>query len=210
MNIAISQRIDKIEGYDELRDSIDQRMIDWVLTAGFKPILVPNALINIEMPIEKQETINNWIDEYNINGIILSGGNNIGEMIQRDLTESFLLSWAEKNNIPVVGICRGMQMMGIYDNASLKKVNGHTNTIHNLIFSKDFNFPNPVNSYHDYSLVSCPNSFKVIAKSEDGNIEAISHKSLPWEGWMWHPERDEEYSEINIERLVDIMEPKNQ
>ena len=52
-------------------------------------------------------------------------------------------------------------------------------------------------------------SFKIIAHSEDGNIEAIIHKDLSWEGWMWHPERDEEFSELNKERLKKVMGLKN-
>ena len=209
MNIAISQRIDKIDEYNEFRDSIDQRMVDWIIESGFKPILVPNSLIKINKPLDKQKTLKNWIEDCNISGIVLSGGNNIGDMPKRDLTESFLLSWAEKNNIPVLGICRGMQMMGIYDNGSLKKVDGHTNTFHNIVFKENFEFPNKVNSYHDFSLSSCPKSFKIIAHSEDGNIEAILHKDLSWEGWMWHPERDEEFSELNKERLKKVMGLKN-
>ena len=46
-----------------------------------------------------------------INGIILSGGNNIGDVKERDITETYLLKYAETNEIPVLGICRGMQML---------------------------------------------------------------------------------------------------
>ena len=77
-------------------------------------------------------------------------------MPKRDLTESFLLSWAEKNNIPVLGILSRNANDGVYDNGSLKKVDGHTNTFHNLVFKENFEFPSQVNSYHDFSLSSCP------------------------------------------------------
>ena len=40
--------------------------------------------------------------------------------------------------------------------------------------------------------------FNIIAKSSDGEIEGIKHSSLPWEGWMWHPERDKEINKINF------------
>jgi putative glutamine amidotransferase len=41
----------------------------------------------------------------------------------------------------------------------------------------------------------------VIARSEDGSIEAIRHTSLLWEGWMWHPEREETFASHDIRRL---------
>ena len=51
-------------------------------------------------------------------------------------------------------------------------------------------WPNEVNSYHKWAIVDCPSNFEVKAHSDDNVIEAIRHKKLPWEGWMWHPERD--------------------
>ena len=46
-----------------------------------------------------------------------------------------------------------------------------------------------VNSFHQYGFLKCPPFFKVLAKSNDGVIEAVSHEELNWEGWMWHPEK---------------------
>ena len=36
---------------------------------------------------------------------------------------------------------------------------------------------------------------------EHGVIEAIRHATLPWEGWMWHPEREPVLHRQDIERL---------
>jgi putative glutamine amidotransferase len=57
------------------------------------------------------------------------------------------------------------------------------------------------NSYHGFSLASCPEGFEVLAQSEDGEIEAIRHQSLPWEGWMWHPEREALFSARDVQRI---------
>jgi putative glutamine amidotransferase len=57
------------------------------------------------------------------------------------------------------------------------------------------------NSYHTQGLLSCPDGFTVLASSEDGEIEAIRHQTLLWEGWMWHPERSQDFAARDIERL---------
>jgi len=58
-----------------------------------------------------------------------------------------------------------------------------------------------VNSFHDFSPDGCPPGFEVLATAEDGELEAIRHARLPWEGWMWHPEREERFSPHDVSRL---------
>ena len=205
MNILITQRVDKIESYNEYRDSIDQRMISWVSGLGLNAITISNTLANCNNSLNNQPILNKWLRNISIDAIILSGGNNIDEVPQRDLTEKYLINKAIREHIPMLGICRGMQMMGIFDGAKLIKIDHHVNSTHPLIHNHDQDFPSKVNSYHNYSLESCPKSYKVIATSEDGSIEAISHKELPWEGWMWHPERDAIISEINNTRFMRLI-----
>lgn len=206
MNIGISQRIDTIDNYGEIRDSIDQRMVNWVSSMAYMPILIPNSLVDVSLPIEQQLLLKEWVNLMEIDAVILSGGNNLGEMIQRDLTEKYLLSWAEQNHIPVLGICRGMQMMGVYGDGQLEEVDNHVRTRHQLRFdTKKEKFSESVNSYHDQSLVDCPHEFEVLATSEDGSLEAMAHKELPWEGWMWHPERENVISTIDIDRFKKLI-----
>ena len=120
MNIIITQRVDKIKEYNEIRDSVDQRLISWVSEIGFNPIILPNSLAEIDRKINDQLKLDKWMSSLKINGIILSGGNNIGDVKERDITETYLLKYAETNEIPVLGICRGMQMLAVYDGAKLK------------------------------------------------------------------------------------------
>ena len=143
----------------------------------------------------------------NICALLLSGGNDIGAIPQRDLTENCLLSWAEKNRKPVLGICRGMQMMGVYAGGKLVEVDGHVRTRHQLEMSdNNINiFSESVNSYHNQVLQECPDGFDILAKSEDGNLEAMKHKELPWEAWMWHPEREENFTKKALQKAYDKM-----
>ena len=47
--------------------------------------------------------------------------------------------------------------------------------------------------------------YEILAESEDGIIEAISHKKLPWEGWMWHPEREEQFVTNDKNRFITLV-----
>lgn len=205
--IGITQRVDKVESYKECRDALDQRLINWVVTSGFIPVPIPNSLIDINSSVNFQPVIDKWLQILNIKAILLSGGNDIGDILQRDLTENYLLSWAEQNVVPVLGICRGMQMMGVWDGGKLIEVEGHVSVHHKLqIVDEELQvYPELVNSYHNQVLEKCPNSFKILAKSEDGNIEAMRHKSLPWEAWMWHPERECEFLKSDQDRFKKLM-----
>ena len=44
--VGITQRIDSVAGRDELRDTLDQRLSQWLVSAGFLPIVIPNTFSN--------------------------------------------------------------------------------------------------------------------------------------------------------------------
>ena len=199
--LAISQRIDFIKKRNEFRDSIDQRLLEFVQDAGYLVFPVPNTFfLKKNSRIESEMILNLWLSSISPDGIILSGGNDLGSYIQRDFTEYELLKYAEKNLLPVLGICRGMQIMGNFAGVNLTRVKGHIRTRHKIIGKLD----REVNSYHKKSLEKCPNNYEVIYKSEDNVIEAIRHNVLPWEGWMWHPEREfpiQDFDKIRFKSL---------
>lgn len=198
----ISQRIDRPQGYSEARDALDQRLTSMVLYAGYIPVAVPNCLEKNTFSNQNYNfSLNNWMGKINPDAIILSGGNDVGSEPIRDVTEEKLLSYSEENHLPVLGICRGMQMIGILGGATLKKVKNHVNTRHNI----KGEITREVNSYHNYVLNSCPEGFSVLARSEDGYIEAIKHDVLSWEGWMWHPERESYFCGSDIERMQKLF-----
>lgn len=134
--------------------------------------------------------------------LVLSGGNDIGEYPERDATERHLLTWAAANRIPVLGICRGLQMMAVWAGGNLVPVEGHVRTRHALsVSAPQGEWSASVNSFHNWGLSSCPDGFEIAAQAEDGGIEAIRHIELPWEGWMWHPEREETFAPQDTARL---------
>ncbi len=199
--IAISQRVDIQQDRNETRDSLDQKLVEFLFIAGFQSVPVPNFL-GITMGQEgKYEHIDNWLFRIKPKGIVLSGGNDIGEFSNRDLVEKRLLIYAKRQKIPLLGICRGMQMMATFEGIELHLVKGHVRTKHKVIGEIN----RTTNSFHNFALATCSDKYKVLAKSEDGEIEAIRHLTLPWEGWMWHPERDGAFNDEDINRIKNLF-----
>ena len=99
--IIITQRYEKIGKFNELRDNIDSRLPNLVQKLGYTPILLPNNLNNLKQ----------FIKNISPKGIILSGG---GDALKKDLRyiiENELIKISIKKDIPIIGICRGAQVL---------------------------------------------------------------------------------------------------
>ena len=182
----------------EKRDCIDSRLVDFLRSMTFECLTIPNGMSQ-----------SSFIPEHAMpTGIVLSGGNTIGDEPQRDDTERLLLDLAVAEKIPVFGICRGMQMMNNYLSGSLKRVGGHAGTTHSVQGELP-GFTRPaVNSYHNYRIDTLGDGLDVASTSEDGVVEAVTHRELPWLGIMWHPERESPFNEEDRQLLLDLFARK--
>ena len=179
VTIAVSTRLSSAVGYEEERDSISR---DWINL--FSNLSIHNYIL---LPNMETNMINEYCDYHSVNGFLLTGGDVIGNDITRDKVEFAALNIAKDKSLKVLGICRGMQMISSFFGGTLKSVDGHLATRHKINDSSS----RKVNSYHTFAIDNLPECFKVIYRSNDNSIESISHKTLPWYGCMWHPERDE-------------------
>ena len=190
--IGISSRIMNIEKFDEKRDAISHDWIDFLQKLEILPIIIPNKLKDID----------EYISTLNLDGIILSGGDNIGEFPERDKTEIRIIDYSTKNNIPILGVCRGMQLINEFFNGkNIKSDNlNHVGKYHDVKV-KNSNFKDmlgeelEVNSFHNNLIKKedVGQELEIFAESEeDSTIEGYFHKRYPIIGVMWHPERDQE------------------
>ena len=201
LKVAITQRVDLISDYNELRDSIDRRLADWVLECGFLPLQIPNNLTQVS----SNALLQKWLSSFNPDAFIMSGGSDIGIHSERDNTEICIMDWAKDFKKPLLGICRGMQLMAVENGVKLQNIKGHVNKRHNLIYEEGEEFSEEVLCFHNFGIKECPKDYKVLARTENCFIEAIGHKNLPWEGWMWHPERENIFTQADKNRFKGLV-----
>lgn len=199
--IFVTQRVEIQPEYQERRDSIDQRWIQFLAACGLVPILLPNTA--------KLE----WYDFSN-SGILLTGGNNLvkygGTAPERDQFETALLELTIARRLPLLGICRGMQLIQDYFAIALQKVNGHIATRHKITICANSAYYQQlvnlkeVNSFHNFGAytmdmkITNTTDLQPTAIAADQVIMAIEHTSLPIFGQMWHVEREAPFNKVDI------------
>ena len=184
-----------------------------VIRAGGIPVVIP--------PCADKDVIINTLE--NIDGLILSGGADVNPLYlgeepspqlhginpERDLSELLTISLAYNRQIPMLGICRGIQMLAAalggavhQDINNIENVLKHSQDLardvesHTVTIEEDSILYNiykegkiNVNSFHHQAVRCAGDKFRVIANAPDGVIEAIeSTECKPILGVQWHPE----------------------
>ena len=198
-----------------------------------KTIILSKASSNYIKWIEGENVI--ILDAYTIkntdsilvvaDGIILTGGEDINPLeyndtgnikvcgkinFSRDTLERKLFDFAFKNKLPLVGVCRGMQMMNVASGGTLygdipteigttvvHRNNGEVMHEIALCDTSSLIFPNGtdtfmVNSWHHQGLKDISENLRIIARSYDGLPEAAVMNNLVHPFMIavqFHPER---------------------
>lgn len=160
-------------------------------------------------------------------GLVLTGGEDINPVRygednsqnlsqgiddERDSFEFELIEIAHKNQLPTLGICKGLQVLNVFFGGSLyQHIDNHrkpagaiediTHTIKLTDNSLLYQFTNTligtVNSAHHQAPKKIGNGLIPTAFAEDGIIEAIEleNKNYPFLGVQWQPERMKDRNE---------------
>lgn len=183
--------------YHEARDALARDWYRLFDTLGYRNnwLLIPNL----------GEDVVNYIKNWQLEGIILSGGDDVGVDPLRDNTEMAILELAKTEKLPLLGVCRGMQLMHLLEGGALELDLKHIATSHPVELNPAFSWGVSleesvvdVNSFHANIIhYPLPASLACIARSE-ASCEAFQHKTLPWLGVMWHPEREATLQDFNL------------
>jgi putative glutamine amidotransferase len=209
---------------------IDQDVLDAILLSGGLPFVIPYT----KDPMVAKQIINE------LDGLLLSGGVDIdptlfGEeplpglgqiMPERDYLEKLLIEDAMYHDLPILAICRGIQILNVISGGNMYQ-DIYTQTSNPLQHSqkaprnhlshfvqvesasklyqivKDTRFK--VNSFHHQSVKQLAKGFKASATSKDGIIEAIEsevHRFVV--GVQWHPENLIRF-DVNARKLFDAF-----
>lgn len=220
MHIGLSMRAINAENYAEKRDAISRDWITWIEKHKHTPVLIPNNLHN---PVH-------YVTQLNIQAFILTNGNDISDSSPdsdyseiRNAMEYQILDYAIKNNMPVLGVCRGMQLINQYfggivtnnirEHSSINHVNNNHLVNLSTAIARFFSTTSiPTNSFHNHGIF--PNQLskdlvKLAHCKDDNIIESLGHKSLPVFGIQWHPERINPNPEIDSVLFSLLLEKGN-
>lgn len=193
--IAITQRVEYIEAVQERRDALSQEWAALAEACGFLPLLLPNRRTAAVRMLER------WRPE----GILLTGGNDLavcgGDAPERDELEHMLIRYAVEQAVPLLGVCRGMQMVLDHFGGRLQRVEGHVCVEHPLSNGDQ------VNSFHRWGAVECPSPLVPTAWSANGVLEAVRHREFSWiYAIMWHPERYHPFRTRDLQFIREVFQ----
>ena len=208
--------------YGELTCKLAEGYYKSIVRAGGVPVIIP--------PLSDTDVIINTLEQ--LDGLVLSGGadydpryagekpwpslGTINE--ERDLPELLITQLAYNRQIPILGICRGIQTLamalGGHVRQDISDIQEHNHSqeedrnipTHTVSIEKDSllysmyngspfstshssSFTIAVNSFHHQAVDKPGPRFRIIARSDDNIIEAIeSTEYKSIMGVQWHPE----------------------
>ena len=215
LKIGLSMRVVTAEDYAERRDAISQEWSQLLESWDAIPVLLPNTFSNIGALLEMVDLV------------ILTGGNDVSVDPQgipihesddaskaRDLQEYRVIDLCIARGVPLIGVCRGMQLINYHFGGLLETVDKqmHVASNHNIKFEKSrfdafLNGISSVNSFHKFGITeeTLGSGLQVLATSEDHMIEAFTHNLHPVVGIMWHPERNEVFTDMDKLLVTEIV-----
>ncbi|HIW92031.1 MAG TPA: gamma-glutamyl-gamma-aminobutyrate hydrolase family protein [Candidatus Corynebacterium avicola] len=102
---------------------------------------------------------------------------------------------AVANRTPLLGICRGLQIINVALGGTLvQDMDGHRHHGDDPFVGTRVDGPwgdDPVLCTHHQAIDRLAGGLQVVARAEDGVVEAVVHHDAPVTGVQWHPEHPE-------------------
>jgi putative glutamine amidotransferase len=187
IRVAITMRRSDASAYAEPRDAVSH---DWLSTFerhGLIPILVPSTLAD---PVE-------LVEASGARALLLSNGEDVGTSPERDQSERKLYEHAVRAGMPVLGVCRGLQMINVIAGGHVRAVSAdhvaklHAVTLHSRLATIAGATTLSVNSFHGCGVArgELAPSLTPLAHTADDLIEAFEHAAHKVIAVQWHLER---------------------
>jgi gamma-glutamyl-gamma-aminobutyrate hydrolase PuuD len=194
MIILVSMRVVENAGYPERRDAISHDWIRLFDSFGIVPLLVPNGVADATRYLD-----------LGTKGLLLTGGDSLGPddaLSIRDRTEETLLAGALRRELPVLGVCRGLQVINRHFGGRLERAlpEPHVGE-HDVKLAGGESIR--INSFHDEGVLisGLAPALSAFAVTAGGVVEGVRHETLPLTAIQWHPERPSPSAKFDGELL---------
>lgn len=215
--LTTTTTVERGDPYGQPIVSLYEQYITVLEAVGLAPMLIT--------PVHSPDSVRSMLAV--CDGLVLSGGEDVdparyGERPspalgsvnrRRDEAEFCALEVAMERQVPVLGICRGAQVLNValggtlYQDIATEMPGGLTHEqtepwgqrthhahvdagsrLHRIVGEQDLF----INSWHHQAIDDVAPGLVVVARADDGMVEAVEGRDYPWlMGVQWHPERYE-------------------
>ncbi len=216
---------------DERKTNLVYSYVKAVVMAGGIPVILPNN--NMETAMQDHLQI--------CGGFLFTGGGDVEPSLYgaekspacgpiqplRDEFDFTMLKGALRTGKPILGICRGIQVINVALGGTLyqdlpterpsairhQQIEGYSEPSHGVSVVENSVLHRltgaarlQVNSFHHQAIHRLADGLEAVATADDGVIEAVTAPDFPYlRGYQWHPERLVENDPLSLRLFEDFI-----